>query len=39
MWKIASLLSHLQKLPPSVQEYWKANFGVETPAAEDKDKK
>jgi mono/diheme cytochrome c family protein len=39
MWKIASLLSHLQKLPPSVQEYWKVNFGVETPAAEDKDKK
>ena len=32
MWKIASLLSHLEKLPPSVQEYWKANFGVEAPA-------
>jgi len=39
MWKIASLLSHLEKLPPSVQEYWKTNFGVETPAGGDKDQR
>jgi mono/diheme cytochrome c family protein len=38
MWKIASLLSHLEKLPPSVQEYWKANFNVEVPTGEEKDK-
>jgi hypothetical protein len=29
------LLSHLDKLPPAVQEYWKTNFGV-PPAANDK---
>jgi mono/diheme cytochrome c family protein len=41
MWKIAGLLSHLEKLPPAVQEYWRTNFGVEFPAAAegDKDKK
>jgi mono/diheme cytochrome c family protein len=26
MWKITMLLSHMDKLPPTVQEYWKANF-------------
>jgi hypothetical protein len=31
------LLSHLDKLPPNVQDYWKTNFNV-TPAADD-DKK
>ncbi|MGA2414134.1 MAG: cytochrome c [Candidatus Sulfotelmatobacter sp.] len=35
MWKIASLLSHLQKLPPTVQDYWKKNFGVAAPSGED----
>ena len=39
MWKIASLLSHLEKLPPAVQEYWKTSFGVEAPAGADKDDK
>ncbi len=29
MWKITMLLSHLDKLPPAVQEYWKTNFNVE----------
>ena len=29
MWKITMLLSHLDKLPPAVQEYWKTSFGVE----------
>jgi mono/diheme cytochrome c family protein len=28
MWKITMLLSHLDKLPPNVQEYWKTNFNV-----------
>ena len=28
MWKITSLLSHLDKLPPGVQEYYKTSFGV-----------
>jgi len=28
MWKITMLLSHLDKLPPGAQEYWKTNFGV-----------
>jgi hypothetical protein len=37
MWKITMLLSHLDKLPPNVQDYWKTNFNV-TPAADD-DKK
>jgi len=26
MWKVTMLLSHLDKLPPGVQEYWKTNF-------------
>jgi mono/diheme cytochrome c family protein len=37
MWKITMLLSHLDKLPPNVQEYWKANFNP-VPAAEDERK-
>jgi mono/diheme cytochrome c family protein len=28
MWKITMLLSHLDKLPPAVQDYWKANFNA-----------
>jgi len=28
MWKITMLLSHMDKLPPAAQEYWKANFGA-----------
>jgi hypothetical protein len=35
MWKITMLLSHLDKLPPAVQEYWKTSFGV-PPAPNDK---
>jgi len=34
MWKITMLLSHLDKLPPNVQEYWKSNFNA-APAADD----
>ena len=37
MWKITLLLSHLDKLPPAVQDYWKTSFGV-APAAEEKRK-
>jgi mono/diheme cytochrome c family protein len=29
IWKITSLLSHLDKLPPPVQQYYKTTFGVE----------
>jgi len=35
MWKIASFLSHMQKLPPAVQDYWKITFGVPAPAGEE----
>jgi mono/diheme cytochrome c family protein len=38
IWKITTLLSHLDKLPPSVQEFWKTNFNV-APAAGDDEKK
>jgi mono/diheme cytochrome c family protein len=36
MWKITMLLSHLDKLPPAVQDYWKANFNVAPAAADEK---
>ncbi|MGA8762554.1 MAG: cytochrome c [Candidatus Sulfotelmatobacter sp.] len=41
MWKIASFLSRMDKLPPAVQEYWKTSFGVapETGSDEKKDDK
>jgi len=32
MWKLTMLLSHLDKLPPAVQDYWKTSFG-QGPAA------
>jgi mono/diheme cytochrome c family protein len=35
IWKITSLLSHLEKLPPAVQDYWKTNFGVAAPSGEE----
>jgi mono/diheme cytochrome c family protein len=34
MWKIASLLSHMEKLPAGVQDYWKSSFGVDAPTGE-----
>jgi mono/diheme cytochrome c family protein len=34
MWKITSFLSHMEKLPPAVQEYWKSSFGVAAPTGE-----
>ena len=36
MWKITMFLSHMEKLPPAVQDYWKANFGA-APAPEQKE--
>jgi mono/diheme cytochrome c family protein len=33
MWKITMLLSHMDKLPPAAQEYWKTTFDTE-PASE-----
>jgi mono/diheme cytochrome c family protein len=39
IWKITSLLSHMEKLPPGVQQYWKANFGVSAPGGEESKEK
>jgi mono/diheme cytochrome c family protein len=36
MWKITLLLSHLDKLPPAVQDYWKTSFGAAPTADGDK---
>ena len=36
IWKITMLLSHMDKLPPTVQDYWKANFGRAPVVAEEK---
>jgi mono/diheme cytochrome c family protein len=35
MWKITSFISHMEKLPPVVQEYWKTSFGVAAPTGEE----
>jgi len=34
MWKITTFLSHMDKLPPAVQEYWKTSFNP-APATEE----
>ena len=39
MWKITMLLSHLDKLPPAVQDYWKTSFGAAPAAADEKKEK
>ena len=41
IWKITLLLSHMDKLPPAVQDYWKANFNsaASAPPATDNEKK
>ena len=36
IWKITLFLSHMDKLPPSVQDFWKANFNAAAPAGEEK---
>jgi mono/diheme cytochrome c family protein len=28
IWKVTAFLSHLKKLPPAVQDYWKKAYGV-----------
>jgi mono/diheme cytochrome c family protein len=38
MWKLTSFLSHMQKLPPAVQEFWKTSFGVAPPSGEEEEK-
>ena len=39
MWKITMFLSHMDKLPPAVQDYWKANFGGAAAPTEKEDSK
>ena len=39
MWKITMLLSHMDKLPPAVQQYWNANFNVAPAADQEQEKK
>lgn len=36
MWKITMFLSHMDKLPPAVQQYWQTSFGTQ-PAPEKKE--
>ena len=36
MWKITTFLSHIDKLPPAVQDYWKTSFSP--PATSDEKK-
>ena len=38
MWKITTFLSHMDKLPPAVQDYWKTSFGA-APTEEKPDEK
>ena len=42
-WKITMFLSHMDKLPPGVQEFWKTNFNTaattEEPKPEEKKEK
>jgi mono/diheme cytochrome c family protein len=33
LWKVTAFLSHLSKLSPAVQDYWKKTTGVEPPSA------
>lgn len=35
MWKLTMFLAHMQKLPPTVQDYWKSNFNVPAPTEEE----
>jgi thiosulfate dehydrogenase len=36
MWKLTMFLSHMDKLPPAVQDYWKTSFGT-SPTPENKE--
>ena len=35
MWKVTTFLSHLDKLPPAVQTYWKNAYGVSPRSGEE----
>jgi thiosulfate dehydrogenase len=39
MWKITMLLSHLDKLPPGAQDYWKTNFAPQPEPEKKEDEK
>jgi mono/diheme cytochrome c family protein len=39
MWKITMFLSHMDKLPPAVQEFWKTSYGVAPGAGKTDEKK
>lgn len=36
MWKVTSFLSHMDKLPPAVQNYWNTSFGTVPAGADEK---
>jgi len=36
IWKVTMFLSHIDKLPPAVQDYWKTSIGVAPAAADEK---
>jgi thiosulfate dehydrogenase len=36
IWKVTMFLSHMDKLPPTVQEYWKTTFNVVPSATDEK---
>ncbi len=36
IWKLTSFLSHMDKLPPAVQEYWKTSFNMAPEATDEK---
>jgi thiosulfate dehydrogenase len=36
MWKVTMFLSHMDKLPAAVQDYWKTSFGVPATGSDEK---
>jgi mono/diheme cytochrome c family protein len=36
LWKLTMLLSHLDKLPPAVQQFWNTSFGLTLAVSNDK---
>jgi mono/diheme cytochrome c family protein len=36
MWKATMFLSHIDKLPPAVQDYWKTSYGVAPTVGDEK---
>ena len=39
IWKLTMFLSHMDKLPPNVQQYWNTNFNVPPAAADQQEEK